>query len=154
VKAVQIPKSHGDGVRVLGVPTIADRVAQTVVARRLGAKVEPIFHPDSYGNRPDRSALDAVAACRQRCWKYDWTIDLDVQKFFDSVEHDLMIKAVEANTDLQYRARSRAYRGGTTAGSYQVRVAGTRRVGQRGMAWAADRLVAILTTRSWSSEAT
>jgi group II intron reverse transcriptase/maturase len=102
VKAVQIPKSHGDGVRVLGVPTIADRVAQTVVARRLGAKVEPIFHPDSYGYRPDMSALDAVAACRQRCWKYDWTIDLDVQKFFDSVEHDRMIKAVEANTDLPW----------------------------------------------------
>jgi RNA-directed DNA polymerase len=99
VKAVEIPKSHGDGVRILGVPTVGDRVAQTVVARRLEAKVEPIFHQDSYGYRPGRSALDAVAACRQRCWKYNWTIDLDVQKFFDSVDHDLVVKAVEAHTD-------------------------------------------------------
>jgi RNA-directed DNA polymerase len=102
VKAVRIPKSHGEGVRVLGVPTIADRVAQTVVARRLEGKVEAIFHPDSYGYRPGRSALDAVAACRRRCWKYDWAVDLDVQAFFDSVDHDLMIKAVAANTDLPW----------------------------------------------------
>jgi group II intron reverse transcriptase/maturase len=102
VKAVQIPKSHGDGVRTLGVPTVGDRVAQTVVARRIEGKVEPIFHPDSYGYRPRRSALDAVAACRQRCWRFDWVVDLDVQAFFDSVDHDLMIKAVEANTDLPW----------------------------------------------------
>jgi RNA-directed DNA polymerase len=69
------------------VPTIADRVAQTVVARRLEAKVEPIFHPDSYGYRPRRSALDAVAACRERCWKTDWVIDLDIQKFFDALSY-------------------------------------------------------------------
>jgi hypothetical protein len=69
------------------VPTISDRVAQTVVARRLEAKVEPIFHPDSYGYRPYRSALDAVAACRQRCWKSDWVIDLDIQKFLDALSH-------------------------------------------------------------------
>jgi RNA-directed DNA polymerase len=99
VKAVEIPKPHGGGVRILGVPTIGDRIAQTVVARRLEAKVEPIFHPDSYGYRPQRSALDAVAACRQRCWKRDWAIDLDVQKFFDSVDHDLIVKAVTAHTD-------------------------------------------------------
>ncbi len=87
MKAVEIPKSHGDGVRILGVPTVADRVAQTVVARRLEQEVEPIFHPDSYGYRPGRSALDAVAACRKRCWRYDWTIDLDVQKFLDPSSH-------------------------------------------------------------------
>jgi RNA-directed DNA polymerase len=63
-----------------------------VVARRLEGKVEPIFHPDSYGYRPGRSALDAVAVCRRRCWRYDWVIDLDVQKFFDSVPWDLVIK--------------------------------------------------------------
>jgi len=97
VKAVEIPKPHGGGTRLLGVPTIADRVAQMVVARRLEAKVEPIFHPDSYGYRPNRSALDAVAACRQRCWKRDWVIDLDVQKFFDSVPWDLVVKAVAAH---------------------------------------------------------
>ena len=72
VKAVEIPKPHGGGTRVLGVPTIADRIAQTVVAARLEAKVEPVFHPDSYGYRPNRSALDAVGTCRQRCWRYDW----------------------------------------------------------------------------------
>jgi group II intron reverse transcriptase/maturase len=102
VLAVEIPKPHGGGTRMLGVPTIADRVAQTVVARRLEAKVEPIFHPDSYGYRPGRSALDAVGVCRRRCWKYDWVIDLDIQKFFDSVPWDLIVKAVEANTDLPW----------------------------------------------------
>jgi RNA-directed DNA polymerase len=99
VKAVQIPKTHGDGVRVLGVPTVADRIAQTVVAARLEAKVEPIFHQDSYGYRPGRSALDAVATCRRRCWKRDWVVDLDIQKFFDSVDHDLVVKAVAVHTD-------------------------------------------------------
>ncbi len=96
VLAVEIPKPHGGGTRVLGVPTVADRVAQTVVARRLEEKAEPVFHKDSYGYRPGRSALDAVAVCRKRCWKYDWVIDLDIQKFFDSVPWDLMVKAVEA----------------------------------------------------------
>jgi group II intron reverse transcriptase/maturase len=99
VRAVEIPKPHGGGVRVLGVPTVADRIAQTVVARRLETKVESIFHQDSYGYRPGRSALDAVAACRQRCWRKNWVIDLDIAKFFDSVPWDLIIKAVQANTD-------------------------------------------------------
>ena len=85
VLAVEIPKPHGGGTRILGVPTVADRIAQTVAARRLEEKVEPIFHPDSYGYRPARSALDAVGRCRERCWRYDWVIDLDIQKFFDSV---------------------------------------------------------------------
>ena len=102
VKAVEIPKPHSDETRVLGVPTVADRIAQTVVAARLEAEVEPIFHPDSYGYRPKRSALDAVATCRQRCWKYDWVVDLDVQKFFDSVDWELVVKAVQAHTDLPW----------------------------------------------------
>ena len=87
VKAVEIPKPHGSGTRILGVPTVADRVAQTVVAAQLEQAVEPIFHPDSYGYRPGRSALDAVAACRKRCWKKDWLIDLDVEKFLDPWSH-------------------------------------------------------------------
>jgi len=99
VRAVEIPKPHGGGTRILGVPTVADRVAQTVVARHLEEKVEPIFHPDSYGYRPGRSALDAVGACRQRCWKYDWVIDLDIRAFFDTVPWDLVVKAVQAHTD-------------------------------------------------------
>ncbi len=96
VRAVEIPKPHGGGTRILGVPTVADRVAQTVVARRLGRKVEAIFHQDSYGYRPGRSPQDAVEACRRRCWKRDWVIDLDIQKFFDTVPWDLVVKAVEA----------------------------------------------------------
>jgi RNA-directed DNA polymerase len=99
VRAVVIPKPHGGGTRTLGVPTVADRVAQTVVARSLEARVEAIFHQDSYGYRPGRSGLDAVEVCRRRCWGKDWVIDLDIQSFFDSVPHDLIVKAVEANTD-------------------------------------------------------
>jgi RNA-directed DNA polymerase len=102
VRAVEIPKPHGGGTRILGVPTVADRVAQTVVARRLGVKVEAIFHSDSYGYRPGRSPKDAVEVCKERCWRRDWVIDLDIQKFFDSVPRDLVVKAVEANTDLPW----------------------------------------------------
>ena len=102
VRAVEVPKPHGDGVRLLGVPTIADRVAQTVVATYLGERAEPRFHPDSYGYRPGKSAHDAVGVCQQRCWKFDWIIDLDVQKFFDSVPWDLVVKAVQAVTDCRW----------------------------------------------------
>ena len=102
VRAVEIPKLHGGGTRILGVPTVADRIAQTVVAARLEQVVEPKFHPDSYGYRPGRSALDAVGRCRERCYKTDWVVDLDIQKFFDSVPWDLMVKAVEANTDQRW----------------------------------------------------
>jgi group II intron reverse transcriptase/maturase len=102
VRAVEIPKPQGGGIRVLGVPTVADRVAQTVVAARLEKEVEPRFHPDSYGYRPGRSALDAAEKCRERSFKTDWVIDLDIQKFFDSVPWDLMVKAVEANTDQRW----------------------------------------------------
>ncbi|GAA1034337.1 group II intron reverse transcriptase/maturase [Amycolatopsis albidoflavus] len=99
VRAVEIPKTGG-GVRVLGVPTVADRVAQTVVAMELEKRVEPMFHPDSYGYRPNRSALDAVGACRERCFKSGgWVLDLDIRKFFDTVDHELMVKAVRSNTD-------------------------------------------------------
>jgi group II intron reverse transcriptase/maturase len=99
VKGVEIPKPHGGGVRLLGVPTVADRVAQTVVAMYLGERAEPRFHPDSYGYRPKKAAFDAVGVCRVRCWEKDWVIDLDVEKFFDTVPWDLIVKAVEAVTD-------------------------------------------------------
>jgi RNA-directed DNA polymerase len=102
VRAVEIPKSGG-GVRILGVPTVADRVAQTVAAMFLERKVEPVFHPDSYGYRPKRSALDAVARCRERCWENDWVVDLDIQKFFDSVPWKLMLKAVAHHIDADRR---------------------------------------------------
>jgi RNA-directed DNA polymerase len=93
VKAVEIPKPGGKGCGCQ-VPTVADRIAQTVVRMYLEEKVEPIFHPDSYGYRPGRSALDAVGTCRQRCWRADWVIDLDIQKFFDTVPWDLVERAV------------------------------------------------------------
>lgn len=99
VLAVDISKPHGNGTRTLGIPTVADRVAQTVVARHLQEKVEPIFHPDSYGYRPRRSALDALAVCRRRCWKYDWVVDLDIQAFFDTVPWDRVLAAVAVHTD-------------------------------------------------------
>jgi RNA-directed DNA polymerase len=84
---------------VLGVPTVADRIAQTAAAMLLEEKLEPIFHPDSYGYRPGRSAHDALAVTRRRCWKQDWVLDLDVRAFFDSVPHDLLLKAVAHHTD-------------------------------------------------------
>ena len=94
VRAVEIPKDHGAGVRVLGVPSVADRIAQTAAARLLEEKLQPIFHPDSYGYRPGRSAQDALAVTRKRCWKQDWVLDLDIRAFFDSVPHELLLKAV------------------------------------------------------------
>ena len=102
VRAVEIPKKGGQGVRTLGVPTVADRVAQTVVRLVLEPEVEPLFHPDSYGYRPGRSALDAVGRCRERCWRYDWVIDLDLRSFFDSLDHALVLKAVSHHTELRW----------------------------------------------------
>ena len=99
VRAVEIPKDHGAGVRTLGVPNTADRVAQTAAAMLLEERLEPIFHPDSYGYRPGRSAHDALAVARKRCWSKDWVLDLDIRAFFDSVPHDLLLKAVAHHTD-------------------------------------------------------
>jgi hypothetical protein len=99
VKLVEIPKPHGVGTRRLGVPTVADRIAQTVVAMELEKTVEPKFHPSSYGYRPRRSQLQAVGACRAQCFKRLWVWECDIEGFFDNVPHDLIIKAVEANTD-------------------------------------------------------
>jgi RNA-directed DNA polymerase len=98
VRAVEIPKDHGAGVRTLGVPNVADRVAQTAAAMLLEEELEPIFHRDSYGYRPGRSAHDALVAARKRCWKQDWVVDLDIRAFFDSVPHDLLLKAVAHHT--------------------------------------------------------
>ena len=102
VRAVEIPKASG-GTRLLGVPAVGDRVAQTVAALALEPRTEAIFHDDSYGYRRERGALDAVAKCRQRCWEKDWIIDLDVRKFFDSVPWDLVVKAVQANVTHEQR---------------------------------------------------
>ena len=101
VKLVEIPKKDG-GVRPLGVPTVADRIAQTVAAQALEEVVEPIFDDDSYGYRPGRSAHDALAVCRERCWQFDWAVDLDVKSFFDTVDHRLLLKAVAHHTDQRW----------------------------------------------------
>jgi len=96
------PQAGRQGVRVLGVPSVADRIAQTVAAMVLEPEVEKIFHPDSYGYRPGKSALDAVAACRERCWHSDWVIDLDIKGFFDNLDHGLVLKAVAHHTDQKW----------------------------------------------------
>jgi RNA-directed DNA polymerase len=101
VRLVEIPKDSG-GMRPLGIPTVADRVAQTVVKMVLEPGVDPHFHADSYGYRPGKSALDAVGAARKRCWDADWVIDLDIKGFFDSIPHDLVERAVARHTDIPW----------------------------------------------------
>ena len=93
VKAVPIPKKSG-GVRILGVPTVADRVAQTVVKLVLEPVLEPVFDRDSFGYRPGRSALDAVALVRRRSWDYDWVVEFDIKGLFDNIDHELLMRAV------------------------------------------------------------
>ena len=101
VKAVAIPKKDG-GQRILGVPTVADRVAQMVVRMEFEPNVEPIFLPDSYGYRPNKSALDAVGVTRKRCWQQDWVLEFDVRKLFDNIDHGLLLKAVWKHTECKW----------------------------------------------------
>ena len=93
VKGVLIPKKSG-GIRTLGIPTISDRVAQMVVKMTLEPVIEPIFHRDSYGYRPNRSAIGAVGLVRKRSWKYDWVVEFDIKGLFDNISHELLMKAV------------------------------------------------------------
>ena len=101
VRAVAIPKKTG-GERILGVPTVADRVAQTVVKAVLEPLLEPIFLPDSYGYRPEKSALDAIAVTRERCWRYDWALEFDIRGLFDNISHELLLRALEKHTDCEW----------------------------------------------------
>ena len=101
VRMVEIPKDDGR-TRKLGIPTVSDRIAQMVAKMYLEPVVEPKFHEDSYGYRPGKSALDAVGKARQRCWRYDWVLDLDIQGFFDNIDRELLMRAVRKNTDCKW----------------------------------------------------
>jgi RNA-directed DNA polymerase len=101
VRTVAIPKAGG-GQRMLGIPTVSDRIAQMVVKMHLEPLVEPCFHPDSYGYRPGKSAIEAVGVTRKRCWRYDWVLDLDIKGFFDNLDHDLLMRAVRKHTDCSW----------------------------------------------------
>jgi group II intron reverse transcriptase/maturase len=96
VKQVEIPKAQG-GTRKLGVPTVSDRIAQTVVKLMIEPKLNPIFHEDSYGYRPGKSAQQAIAVTRRRCWQYDWIIEFDIKAAFDRIDHALLMKAVRSH---------------------------------------------------------
>ena len=98
VTAVPIPKKSG-GERVLGVPTVGDRIAQTVVTLVLEPILEPIFHEDSYGYRRGKSAHDALAVTRTRCWRRDWVLEYDIRGLFDNIDHDLLLKALHHHCD-------------------------------------------------------
>jgi RNA-directed DNA polymerase len=101
VKAVEIPKKNG-GIRILGVPTVADRVAQMVVKMTFEPSVEPVFLPDSYGYRPGKSALDAIEVTRKRCWQYDWVLEFDIKGMFDNIDHELLLRAVGKHTECKW----------------------------------------------------
>ena len=101
VRTVKIPKKSG-GERSLGIPTLADRIAQQVVKAKLEPEVDAGFHVDSYGYRPGKSALDAVGQARQRCWRYDWVIDLDIKAFFDNLDQSLLLRAVKKHASQRW----------------------------------------------------
>ena len=101
VRAVTIPKKSG-GERILGVPTVGDRIAQMVVKRLIEPDLDPIFLPDSYGYRPRKSALDAVGVTRERCWKHDWVLEFDIRGLFDNLPHDLLLKAVRKHVKCKW----------------------------------------------------
>jgi RNA-directed DNA polymerase len=101
VKAVTIPKRLG-GTRTLGIPSISDRIAQTVVKLYMEPILEPCFHPDSYGYRPGKSAIQAVAVTRERCWKHGWVFEFDIKGAFDNIDHTLLTLALKKHIDCEW----------------------------------------------------
>jgi RNA-directed DNA polymerase len=101
VKVVEIPKSDGK-MRKLGIPTVSDRIAQMIVKIYLEPVIDPCFHPDSYGYRPGKSAIEAVGTARIRCWRYNYVVDLDIKGFFDNLDHELMMKALKRHTESKW----------------------------------------------------
>lgn len=101
VKAVEIPKKGG-GIRTLGIPTVADRIAQMTVKLYFEPLVEPFFHDDSYGYRPKKSAIQAIETTRKRCWKFNWVLEFDIKGLFDNIDHELLMRAVDKHTDIDW----------------------------------------------------
>src|SRR6267378_6857626 len=101
VRAVSISKKSG-GERILGVPTVADRVAQMVVKQLIEPDLDPMFLADSYGYRPRKSALDAIGVTRKRCWKYDWVLEFDIKGLFDNIDHELLLRAVRRHVTCKW----------------------------------------------------
>lgn len=101
VRAVSIPKKTG-GERILGVPTVSDRIAQMVVKRLIEPDLDPVFLPDSYGYRPRKSALDAIGVTRKRCWTYNWVFEFDIKGLFDNLSHELLMKAVRKHVTCKW----------------------------------------------------
>lgn len=102
VRGVEIPKKNGKDVRLLGVPTINDRIAQTIISARLEPQLEPVFYADSYGYRPGKRATDAIGVTRKRCWQYNWVVEFDIKGMFDYINHDLLMRAVRKHTSIKW----------------------------------------------------